>query len=139
MTSDRPLKIYGIVSTLAILALVLMGAEGSSDTTVFDTITVRHIDVVASEGRVRVQLAGEYGPRRKDLAGLLSHNEGGHEAGGWASTRIFIGRSGEAAAFDTFLDGSAPSWKPDHTAPDLEAASQPDRGMSAGNSASASG
>jgi hypothetical protein len=91
MTTNRPLKIYGIVSTLAILALVLMGAEGPSETTVFDKITVRHIDVVDSEGRVRVQLAGEYAPRRKDLAGLLFHNEDGHEAGGL----VYTGRADE--------------------------------------------
>lgn len=91
MTTDRPLKIYGIVSTLAILALLLMGADGPSESAVFDRITVRHIDVVDSEGRVRVQLAGEYGPRRKDLAGLLFHNEDGHEAGGL----VYTGRTDE--------------------------------------------
>jgi hypothetical protein len=91
MTTDRPLKIYGIVSTLAILALVLMGAESPSETRVFDKITVRQIDVVDSEGRVRVQLAGEYAPRRKELAGLLFHNEDGHEAGGL----VYGGRTDE--------------------------------------------
>ncbi len=92
MTTDRSLKIYAIASTLALLSLVAMGAKGPSETTVFDTITVRHIDVVDSEGRIRVQLAGDYAPRRKDLAGLLFHNEDGHEAGGL----VYRGRADES-------------------------------------------
>jgi hypothetical protein len=82
MTSLRVLKIHAVVSTLAVIAFIAMGARGNESTRTFDRITVRQIDVVDSEDRVRVQLAGEFAPRRKDLSGLLFHNEDGHEAGG---------------------------------------------------------
>jgi hypothetical protein len=59
-----------------------MGAADPPESKILDKITVRQIDVVDSEDRVRVQLAGEYGPRRTDLSGLLFHNEDGNEAGG---------------------------------------------------------
>ena len=82
MGDHKFLKTHAAFSTLAIIGLVVMGAGDPPGTQTFDKITVSQIDVVDSEGRVRAQLAGEYGPRRKDLSGLLFHNEEGHEAGG---------------------------------------------------------
>jgi len=76
------LKLYAVLSTLALVFLFAVGAADPPESKIFDKITVRQIDVVDSEGRVRVQLAGEYGPRRTDLSGLLFHNEDGNEAGG---------------------------------------------------------
>ncbi len=85
MTTIRFLKIHAVCSTLAIAAIFIMGAADTSDlpeSAVFDTITVRRIDVLDSADRIRVQVAGEFGPRRKDLSGMLFHNEDGHESGG---------------------------------------------------------
>jgi hypothetical protein len=76
------LKLHAILSTLALLILFATCAVDSPNSEIFDKITVRQIDVVDSEDRVRVQLAGEFGPRRADLSGLLFHNEDGNEAGG---------------------------------------------------------
>jgi len=75
-------KLYAVVSTLALVFVFGMGAADPPESKIFDRITVRQIDVVDSENRVRVQLAGEFGPRRTDLSGLLFHNEDGNEAGG---------------------------------------------------------
>jgi hypothetical protein len=85
MTTIRLLKIHAVFSTLAIGAMFVMGAAetpGTPGSAVFDTITVRRMDVLDSADRVRVQVAGEFGPRRKDLSGMLFHNEDGHESGG---------------------------------------------------------
>ncbi len=85
MTTIRFLKIHAVCSTLAIAAIFIMGAADTPDlpeSAVFDTITVRRIDVLDSADRIRVQVAGEFGPRRKDLSGMLFHNEDGHESGG---------------------------------------------------------
>jgi hypothetical protein len=82
MSGNRFLHIHAVFSTIAIIGLVAMGAGDPPATRTFDTITVNQIDVVDSAGRVRAQLAGEFGPRRKELSGLLFHNEDGHEAGG---------------------------------------------------------
>jgi len=82
MSDNRILKIHAVISTIAIIGLVVMGAGDPPGERTFQKITVSQIDVVDSEGRIRAQLAGEYGPRRKDLSGLLFHNEEGHEAGG---------------------------------------------------------
>ena len=85
MTTIRFLKIHAVCSTLAIVAMLIMGAAdapGTPESAVFDTITVRRIDVLDSADRVRVQVAGEFGPRRKDLSGVLFHNEDGNESGG---------------------------------------------------------
>lgn len=82
MDAQKILKVHAVVSTVAILALITMTVIGQSKTRTFDTITVRHIDILDSEERVRVQLAGEFSPRRNDLSGILFHNEDGNEAGG---------------------------------------------------------
>jgi len=73
-----------------------------------DEITVRQVHIVDSEGRERVTIAGEFPPRRTELAGLLFHNEEGTEAGGL----VYYGRrnkDGEVEAgglltFDQFGD-----------------------------------
>jgi hypothetical protein len=82
MDTNKFLKVHAVFSTLAILALIATHIAGPSANRTFDKINVRHIDVLDSEGRVRVQLAGEFSPRRKDLSGLLFHNQDGNEAGG---------------------------------------------------------
>lgn len=82
MNNPHFLRLYVVLSTLAFVILFAMGNANPPQSRVFDKITVRQIDVVDSANRVRVQLAGEYGPRRADLSGLLFHNEDGNEAGG---------------------------------------------------------
>jgi hypothetical protein len=82
LNTQTILKAHAVLSTIAILALIAVVAAGRSTTQTFDTITTRHIDILDSEDRVRVQLAGEFSPRRKDLSGILFHNEDGNEAGG---------------------------------------------------------
>ena len=47
-----------------------------------DELTLRRLNIVDSTGAVRVILAGEFPPRRGELAGLLFLNEEGNEAGG---------------------------------------------------------
>ena len=87
---------YAILTTLALVLIVGMGNTNPPDSRIFDKITVRQIDVVDSEGRVRVQLSGEFGPRRKDLSGLLFHNEDGNEAGGL----VYSGKKDENGVID---------------------------------------
>jgi hypothetical protein len=82
LNTENLLKAHAMLSTIAILALIGVVASGHSKTQTFDTITVRHIDILDSEERIRVQLAGEFSPRRSDLSGILFHNEDGNEAGG---------------------------------------------------------
>lgn len=82
MDVQRILKVHAVLSTIAILFLIAVIGIGRSKTQSFDKITVRHIDILDSEERVRVQLAGEFSPRRKELSGILFHNEDGNEAGG---------------------------------------------------------
>jgi hypothetical protein len=82
LNTENLLKAHAMLSTIAILALIGVVASGHSKTQTFDTITVRHIDILDSEERIRVQLAGEFSPRRSDLSGILFHNEDGTEAGG---------------------------------------------------------
>ena len=94
MASYRLLKAHAVLSTLAIVTLIAVVIHDRSGTRVVDTLSVRHIDVLDSEGRIRLQLAGEFGPRRRELAGLLFHNEDGNEAGGL----VFAGRKDEDGA-----------------------------------------
>jgi hypothetical protein len=82
LKTENILKAHAVLSTIAILTLIAVIATGHSKTQTFDTITVRHIDILDSEERIRVQLAGEFSPRRSDLSGILFHNEDGNEAGG---------------------------------------------------------
>lgn len=74
------MKMYALLSTPA-LAL-LLSAGMFPRTAEFDEITVKRINVVDSIGKTRVILAGEFGPRRKESAGLLFNNPDGSEAGG---------------------------------------------------------
>lgn len=67
-------------AAVAGMAVGLFAAQDSSLTV--DEITVKRVHVLDQEGRERVTIAGEFGPRRAELAGLLFHNEEGNEAGG---------------------------------------------------------
>jgi len=102
------LKAHAILSTIAILALIAVIATGYSKTQTFDTIAVRHIDILDSEERVRVQLAGEFSPRRTDLSGILFHNEDGNEAGGlvYSGKKDDDGKiqAGAILTFDQYAD-----------------------------------
>jgi len=104
----RLLRLHAILSTLALVFLFATGAADPPESTVFDRITVRQIDVVDSMDRVRVQLAGEFGPRRTDLSGLLFHNEDGNEAGGlvYSGKRDENGEieAGAILTFDQYAD-----------------------------------
>jgi hypothetical protein len=91
MATDRFLKAHAVFSALAIVALITMGAARASQDQTFDRITVKQIDVLDSQDRVRVQIAGEFAPRRSELSGILFHNEDGHEAGGL----VYSGRRDE--------------------------------------------
>jgi len=91
MSAIRFLMIHAGVSTLALVVVAVLAVGGRSGESSFERISVRQLDVLDSEGRVRAQLAGEFGPRRKDLAGLLFHNQDGNEAGGL----VFQGRRDE--------------------------------------------
>jgi len=85
---------YGLPGLcLAALVGVATGAVGAQRSRLeLDEITVRSIHVVDSEGQERVTLAGEFPPRRSELAGLLFHNQEGTEAGGL----VYYGRRNEA-------------------------------------------
>jgi hypothetical protein len=98
----------GYAAVMSVLLLVFSaGAFAAGRRTAdFDEITVRKITVVDDEGRARVLLAGGYGPRRSDLAGLLFINQEGVEAGGlvYTGTRDSAGAvsAGAILTFDQF-------------------------------------
>ena len=79
-------KLYATVSTLLLLGLAVAAFGAGRRTAQFDEITVGKINIVDSEGRTRVILAGGYPPRREDLAGLIFINQEGVEAGGLVYT-----------------------------------------------------
>lgn len=74
-------KGYTAVTTVLLLVISAGAFTAGRRTAEFDEITVKKITVVDDEGRARVLLAGGYGPRRADLAGLLFINQEGVEAG----------------------------------------------------------
>lgn len=80
----RALQAYAIGTTalLGVVVLCGFGQPAPPRTLTLDELTVRRVRVVDSLGRVRVQLAGAFPPRRTALAGLLFNNEDGSEAGG---------------------------------------------------------
>lgn len=96
MKDQQFLRLHAVLSTLAFVFLSAVGAADPPESKIFDKITVRQIDVVDSEDRVRVQLAGEFGPRRTDLSGLLFHNEDGNEAG----SLVYSGKKDENGVID---------------------------------------
>lgn len=75
-------QIYAVASTSALFVLALSAFRHADDRLQLDELTVRSIYVVDSTGRVRLQIAGTFPPRRKDLAGILFVNNDGGEAGG---------------------------------------------------------
>jgi hypothetical protein len=78
----RALQYYAIGTTALLAIVALAGFRSSARTMQLDELTVHHIKVVDSVGRVRLELAGSFPPRRTELAGLLFHNQDGGEAGG---------------------------------------------------------
>jgi hypothetical protein len=75
-------KIYTVASTTALFILAFSGFRRSGEKLQIDDLTVRSIRVVDSAGRVRLEIAGTFPPRRTDLAGILFVNNDGGEAGG---------------------------------------------------------
>jgi hypothetical protein len=79
---DRFLRPYAIGSTLLLGILALGAFARPTETLRVRELTVERINVVDTTGRVRVEIAGSFPPRRVDLAGLLFVNHDGGEAGG---------------------------------------------------------
>ena len=83
MTRRPPLfQTYTVLSTAALFILATSAFRRSGERLQLDELTVRSIHVVDSTGRVRLQIAGTFPPRRNDLAGILFVNNDGGEAGG---------------------------------------------------------
>jgi hypothetical protein len=99
MNQLRLLQIYTAVSTIVLFVLTLSAFDRSSASRVEREITVERINIVDSSGRVRVQIAGSFPPRRNELAGILFTNNDGGEAGGL----VYRGakRNGKVAAGGT--------------------------------------
>ncbi len=99
-------RLYAAGSTALLLLIAVSAFSAGRRTAEFDEITVHKINVVDSEGRTRVLLAGGYAPRRPDLAGLLFINQEGVEAGGlvYKGTRDSVDgvRAGAILTFDQF-------------------------------------
>ena len=98
-----PLKAYAAATGALLLLIAVTAFTAGKRTAEFDEITVHKINVVDSEGRTRVLLAGGYPPRRADLAGLIFVNQDGVEAGGLVYTGIRDTADGvQAGAILTF-------------------------------------
>jgi hypothetical protein len=82
MNQLRLLQIYTAASTTVLFVLTLTGFGRSSPGRTEREITAERINIVDSTGRVRVQIAGSFPPRRTELAGILFTNNDGGEAGG---------------------------------------------------------
>jgi hypothetical protein len=78
----RLLQVYTAVSTTALFVLTLSAFDRSSSGRAEREITAERINIVDSTGRVRLQIAGSFPPRRTELAGILFVNNDGGEAGG---------------------------------------------------------
>lgn len=81
MNQLRLLQIYTAVSTTVLFVLTLSGF-GRASSSRPGRITAQQINIVDSTGRVRLQIAGSFPPRRTELAGILFVNNDGGEAGG---------------------------------------------------------
>jgi hypothetical protein len=86
----RALQCYAIGTTALFGIAALAAFRPSTRSLQLDELTVQRVKVVDSTGRVRVELAGSFPPRRTELAGLLFHNQDGGEAGGL----VYRGRRG---------------------------------------------
>lgn len=83
MAKRLPLfQVYTVASTSALFILALSAFHRSGEKLQLDDLTVRSIHVIDSTGRVRLEIAGTFPPRRNDLAGILFVNNDGGEAGG---------------------------------------------------------
>ena len=92
----RSLRGYSAVTLVSVLVVSAAAFTAGRRTAEFDEITGKKITVVDEQGRTRVLLAGGYGPRRADLAGLLFVNQEGVEAGGL----VYAGKRDSAGAID---------------------------------------
>jgi len=125
MPSQLIFRIHAALSTVVILSLGGVIATGVIDergferTAVIDKLTVRHIDVLDDEDRVRVQIAGGFPPRRQELCGILFHNQDGHEAG----ALVYTGQSkpdgsiaaGAILTFDQYREDQITTLEYSHT------------------------
>jgi hypothetical protein len=78
----RALQYYAIGTTALLAIVALTASRPSARTMQLDELTVHQVKIVDSIGRVRLELAASFPPRRAELAGLLFHNQDGGEAGG---------------------------------------------------------
>ena len=79
---QRFLRFYAILVTVVLAAMALGATMRPGENLRVRQLTVEHINVVDTTGRVRVEIAGSFPPRRGALAGLLFVNNDGGEAGG---------------------------------------------------------
>jgi hypothetical protein len=75
-------RYHPIILALAIIATTVATSGSQSSATRVDELTVRRIHVLDADGRERLTIGGDFAPRRAEMAGILFHNEQGHEAGG---------------------------------------------------------
>ncbi len=78
----RALQCYAIGTTALLGVVALTAFREGRRTLALDALTVGHINVIDSTGRVRVEIAASFPPRRRDVAGLLFIDNDGIEAGG---------------------------------------------------------
>lgn len=100
----RALQCYAVGTTALLGVMALTAFQPSPRTMRLDELTVGHIKVVDSTGRVRVELAGSFLPRRTELAGLLFHNQDGGEAGGLVYRGVRAGGGRVAAGGTLTMD-----------------------------------
>lgn len=82
MNQLRLLQIYTAISTTVLFVLTLTAFDRSWSGRAEREITAERINIVDSTGRIRLQIAGSFPPRRTELAGILFVNNDGGEAGG---------------------------------------------------------
>lgn len=113
------IKIHAIVSTGLLIILSFAAFKPQQESTRFDEITVKRINIVDSLDRTRVILAGGFPPRRSELAGLLFINEDGGEAGGFVyrGTRDEEGKiqAGAILTFDQYKNDQILALSYDHS------------------------
>ncbi len=94
MNTQRFLVVYSGAVTVALAALVLLGARGPVRSTQFDQITVRRINIVEPDGTTRMVISDkaefpgaffqgkEYPRSDRGATGMLFNNDEGTENGG---------------------------------------------------------
>jgi hypothetical protein len=78
----RFLKYYAALTTVLVGVLLFVGFKQAQQNMKLEELTVQRINIVDTAGNVRVLLAGNFPPRRSQLAGLLFVNSEGTESGG---------------------------------------------------------